>query len=600
MKIICKWLVLTFLLAVVIAFSGCIFNHEHIYELSIVDPTCTRAGYKYSSCVICGYSYEHDSSPALGHVPSLSQGKSPSCTESGYSDGRICANCGMILEGVETIPATGHSPTVKCGKLPTCTESGYSDEEICSVCSVVLVPSESIPATGHMPITDPIVHAPTCTEEGYKLYSCGNCYIEYKDDFIPAIDHSPIITVEEIPPTCIESGYTSELTCQVCNGIIQAVTEIPATGHNLIEVKEMVDATCTNYGVTAEIACDICLQVIKVQEYIEPYGHNDFDLNSLCDACGTPYGDNVTYIDSVEDLKKINENLSGIYKLTANIDLTGISWIALGSSATPFSGYFYGDNYKIKGLTLSNTSGALFECISGTVDSVILEDITFDSYNYSMNAGGLAVYNKGTIKNCILIGNNIITQSVERTQSTGWPSYGGSSVSYTNVFGGFCAINDGVIAGCKVERSFSSTLSNMNYFKLAPSVLFPPLTAEMYESKSVSTVYFGGICGKNNGTIKKCTVSNADYTIISVEADYDKYGSSYAITNAYVGGIVGTNSNFITDCKAISSYIVESLGSESVSGSNGGQHPRLNLYSDSKYKGLIGSNSGTVENVLNI
>ena len=55
---------------------------------------------------------------------------------------------------------------------------------------------------------------PTCTSEGYTLYTCVNCGLSYKEDDIPPTgEHSFESTI--IPATCKKYGYTSH-KCSVC------------------------------------------------------------------------------------------------------------------------------------------------------------------------------------------------------------------------------------------------------------------------------------------------------------------------------------------------------------------------------------------------
>ena len=387
-----------------------------------------------------------------------------------------------------------------------------------------------------------------------------------------ALGYSTYVSKEGTNPSCTFNGYCDELTCSTCKEIVQTQEIIPATGHSIVTTQEEIPATCTTSGLTAEHHCGVCGALLQTPTIIEAFSHADIDNNSLCDRCGIPHGSNIIYIDSVEDLKAINNNLSGVYQLTANINLTGQSWIALGSNTAPFSGYLYGNGFTIKGLSFSNSSNALFSYVSGVIDGVVLENVSFSSTDYSANMGGFAIYNKGTIKNCYLKGTNTISQSIFRTQNASWPSYDGSKATYKNVFGGLCAINEGKISNCTVDSSFSSTFSNKNYFqiKLGLGSLFPPIDGQMNESICESTIYFGGVCGENKGTI----------------------------TNAYIGSIVGVNSKNVSNCSAKSSTVVENVGSTSTNGNSGGQHPKLNLDMDDTYKGIIGKNSGTIENTL--
>ena len=553
-----KYIVIISVLMLFLTLCGCEMFHE--YDNPTVHyPTCNSEGYTIFTCKKCGDSYKTDITPKTSHSIKV------------------------------TIPENN----------ATCSSTGNTAELVCSQCNMVLQKSEIIPiSTEHKNLKQPVVYAPTCTVDGYTFFECLDCGSTYVDNIVPALGHSTKVTKEAKAPTCSSSGYTEELSCTVCNEVVQNASIIPETGiHVPIITKPSVAPTCNVTGLSEEIHCEVCDIIIQKQEILDALHHTDSNTNSLCDNCGIPYGNDIIFISNVEELKRIDSNPSGVYQLTADIDLSGEPWIALCSKNAPFSGYLYGNNFSIKGLSISDTSGALFSYVTGTIDGIKIENLKFSSKNCSVNIGGVAIYNLGTIKNCILSGNNTITQSVSRTQSTKWPSYDGSKVSYKNIFGGLCAVNEGTISNCKVVKSFNSSFTNKNYFKLAPAFP-PPVTGEMYKSTCESTIYFGAICGENKGKINDCTVSHGDSNLINIVADYDKYGSSYAITNAYIGSLVGVNSKTVTNCSAKASAVIKELGSDSSSGSNGGQHPKLNLYMDNKYRGIIGKNGGTVENTL--
>ena len=79
----------------------------------------------------------------------------------------------------------------------------------------------------------------------------------------------------------------------------------------------------------------------------------------------------VTEIATADELKAVNDNLSGNYVLTADIDLEGAEWTPLGSfvqmgaegeeAETPdpeyaFTGTFDGQGHTISNFTINNTS----------------------------------------------------------------------------------------------------------------------------------------------------------------------------------------------------------------------------------------------------
>ena len=71
---------------------------EHIYEDSVVEPTCVNEGYTLHACSKCGYSYKTDTVAAKGHTPVIDKGYPATCTEIGYTDGSHCSVCNEVLK----------------------------------------------------------------------------------------------------------------------------------------------------------------------------------------------------------------------------------------------------------------------------------------------------------------------------------------------------------------------------------------------------------------------------------------------------------------------------------------------------------------------
>ena len=87
---------------------------------------------------------------------------------------------------------------------------------------------------------------PTCTTQGYTLYTCSVCGYEYKDNYTGLAEHD--YEVEEIvQPTCTEQGYTL-YTCSVCGDsyIDNYTTKLE---HNYGEWILTTEPTCTKTGV---------------------------------------------------------------------------------------------------------------------------------------------------------------------------------------------------------------------------------------------------------------------------------------------------------------------------------------------------------------
>lgn len=130
------------------------------------EPTCTSDGIYYYACSQegCGKSAKDDSTleekqyyvalgSATGHQNVESyDGKDPTCTEDGYSDYKICKDCGTYLKDKEVRKSTGHKEYIAVERLePTCNKVGHTEEKRCAVCEQLLsVPSMTLSALGHI------------------------------------------------------------------------------------------------------------------------------------------------------------------------------------------------------------------------------------------------------------------------------------------------------------------------------------------------------------------------------------------------------------------------------------------------------------------
>ena len=171
-------------------------------------------------------------------------GKSATCTESGFTEGLKCEYCGEIVVEQQIISAYGHTEEVISAKAATCTSTGLSEGKKCSVCNEILVAQEVIPVTEHNYTS--VLTAPTCTEKGYTTYIC-SCGDAYNDNFVDAIGHAEEV-LSAVAPTCTKTGLTEGKKCSVCNEILVAQEVIPVTEHNYTSV--LTAPTCTERGYT--------------------------------------------------------------------------------------------------------------------------------------------------------------------------------------------------------------------------------------------------------------------------------------------------------------------------------------------------------------
>ena len=208
----------------------------------------------------------------------------------GCTDDRVCLNCGELLE-----LAPGHSEVTDEGRAPTCTESGISEGKHCTVCGTVTVAQVDIPALGHNEVFDDVLVPPTCTESGLSNGKhCSVCGVETEaQEVIPALGHTEVVD-EGTAPTCTESGISDGKHCTVCGVVTVAQVEVPALGHT-----EVSDApktpTCTESGLTEGKHCTACGTVTVAQSEVLALGH-DYVLATCtepercknCNAQGAP------------------------------------------------------------------------------------------------------------------------------------------------------------------------------------------------------------------------------------------------------------------------------------------------------------------------
>ena len=177
------------------------------YTETVVDPTCTSAGYTVHTCTNCGSSYL-DSVVEGGHkwgttvIP-------PTHTEPGYT----LYECSVCKESYKTdyTAPVGHAfdeGTVT--KEATCTAEG----ETTYACSCGATHTVPIPMTEHE-LTS-VVTAPTCTELGYTTHSCKHCDYSYTDTPVGALGHAWDMGVVAAAPTLTATGKLIQ-TCTVCH-----------------------------------------------------------------------------------------------------------------------------------------------------------------------------------------------------------------------------------------------------------------------------------------------------------------------------------------------------------------------------------------------
>ena len=246
-------------------------GHEWGDKKQIREAGCVTTGEVQYTCQNCN-EVKTETTPAKGHTIVTDKGVTPTCTQSGLTEGKHCSVCNQVLVEQKKVRKKRHVLQKKKGTPATCTEYGWTDRIFCTVCNTVTQRRVRIAPLGHKIVTDKAVEA-TCTEsgltEGKHCSVCKKVITRQKE--IPAKGHK-IVTDPAVEATCTQSGLTEGKHCSVCKEVITEQKVIPAKGHTIVTDKA-VKATCEQSGLTEGTHCSDCNEVIQKQETIAALGH---------------------------------------------------------------------------------------------------------------------------------------------------------------------------------------------------------------------------------------------------------------------------------------------------------------------------------------
>ena len=186
-----------------------------------------------------------------------------------------CNGCGLVRK-VEPHPYTSQVTA------PTCTADGFT-VYTCSICGDRYV-DDIVPAPGHNH-KGKVTTEPTCEGEGVMTYVCTACGDTYTQS-IPALGHDYTVTVFD--PDCVNDGYT----LHSCNRCRYSYTDeiVPALGHKAGAPADCENAqTCTVCGVELTPALGHDYDAVVTA----PTCTTDGYTTHTCANCGD------TYVDSV-------------------------------------------------------------------------------------------------------------------------------------------------------------------------------------------------------------------------------------------------------------------------------------------------------------
>lgn len=252
--------------------------------------TCTEDGEWLIYCLYCNTQYTTEVIPATGHEwGDKKQIREAGCVTTGEVQ-YTCQNCNEVK--TETTPAKGHTIVTDKGVTPTCTQSGLTEGKHCSVCNEVLRKQKKLAPKKHHAVTDKAVEA-TCSKEGLTegkhCSVCNQVLVEQKK--VRKKRHV-LQKKKGTPATCTEYGWTDRIFCTVCNTVTQRRVRIAPLGHKIVTDKA-VEATCTESGLTEGKHCSVCKKVITEQKVIPAKGHTivtDKAVKATCEQSGLTEG----------------------------------------------------------------------------------------------------------------------------------------------------------------------------------------------------------------------------------------------------------------------------------------------------------------------
>lgn len=252
--------------------------------------TCTEDGEWLIYCLYCNTQYTTEIIPATGHEwGDKKQIREAGCVTTGEVQ-YTCQNCNEVK--TETTPAKGHTIVTDKGVTPTCTQSGLTEGKHCSVCNEVIQKQKKLAPKKHHAVTDKAVEA-TCSKEGLTegkhCSVCNQVLVEQKK--VRKKRHV-LQKKKGTPATCTEYGWTDRIFCTVCNTVTQRRVRIAPLGHKIVTDKA-VEATCTESGLTEGKHCSVCKKVITRQKEIPAKGHTivtDKAVKATCEQSGLTEG----------------------------------------------------------------------------------------------------------------------------------------------------------------------------------------------------------------------------------------------------------------------------------------------------------------------
>ena len=181
------------------------------------------------------------------------------CKNTGLTEGKKCAICGVTILGQSVVPLQGHKIMTDREVPANCVDTGLSEGSHCSVCGKVFEEQEVLPInpSNHKSIVTIPSTEPTCSTIGISEGKyCSSCGVTIKEQTtIPKLRHT-IVNDARVEPTCTTDGKTAGSHCSKCGEVIEAPQTLIRLGHNYT-VSKYKKATLSANGYT-RIVCERC------------------------------------------------------------------------------------------------------------------------------------------------------------------------------------------------------------------------------------------------------------------------------------------------------------------------------------------------------
>ena len=184
--------------------TGACTAHQPVTET--VAPTCCTGGFTRTVCAVCGAVTASGNTAPVAHKPVANDAIEATCTRPGYTGGTHCAFCGLTLSQPAQTPALGHDEVVATEEYEYSAYYGMI-RHYCRRCELKWYETGSGEAHVHDYSAYVTVVAPTCTTDGYTVYTCV-CGATRRGDPTPRLGHNFVNGV------CANCGLTeAEAPC---------------------------------------------------------------------------------------------------------------------------------------------------------------------------------------------------------------------------------------------------------------------------------------------------------------------------------------------------------------------------------------------------